>query len=372
MIASLAIAGAGLVLAVDWAVPSLLNFYWRSGDPVRWERFLRYIIRLHAETVGPFTRRPVTTALLHQAYLIFHDAWVSFLVVQGALLTASGIALGYLAKREDSVREGLGAVAVYFLSFTVLFSFVSPNDSFDEPAQYLFLFLSLYFLRERLALGFSCAFLLALLSRETSLLLLPGMWLVEPKAAKPINRALKYFLPIAAWAAFYFWKNAPGDPGRFGYWAKNFASPSIAFETFLSLGLALTLPALAFFSGRPKPEDAPWQKAFLLTFFLNTPIVLFAAYARESRLLALPAIFLWPKAGPALEWWRAVARSRKLSTQPLLLLTGALALSVAIWFSYQPHYRHVLSYRLYGSLLPLLWLIALLARAKPAAYTLQR
>lgn len=346
--------GAGAVLALDWAVPSLLNFYWRSPEPFHWERFLRYIIHLHGEAVGPFTRRPVTTALLHQAYLIFHDAWISFLVVQGVLLAAGAWALNLVAHREDGARPALFSQLLYFASFTVLFSFVTPNDAFDEPAQYLFLFLTLYFLREGRAVGFACALLASCLCRETSLLLVPGFWLLEPPASghprtfERLRRYGKYVLPLAAWAAFYIWKDAAGDPGRFQYWAKNFASPKIAYETAISLALALTLPMALYFS-RPPSSDKAWPRAFWLSFALNTPIVLFAAYARESRLLALPLIFLWPRAGAAVG--HAIASIRRAS--PLSIL-GCFSMAGVIWLTYHPVYRHVLGYRIYAAILPIL------------------
>ncbi|MGS0524018.1 hypothetical protein ACU8V7_01325 [Zobellia nedashkovskayae] len=46
-----------------------------------------------------------------------------------------------------------------------------------------------------------------------------------------------------------------------------------------------------------KNNDA-WQNsfvyAFLLTLIINTPLVFMTAFARESRLFALPLLFIWP------------------------------------------------------------------------------
>lgn len=337
------------MLALNFAVPSLLNFYWRSPEPIHWERFLRYIIRLHGEMVGPFTKRPVTTALLHQANLLFHDAWISFLLVQGSLLGAGAMVLGILNEEGRGDRAAPLAQAIYFLSFTVLFSFVTPNDAFDEPAQYLFLFLSLYFLRRGQAIGFGCAFLLACLSRETSLLLLPGLWLLDPSPARPARKIAKYLAPLGAWAAFYFWKEAAGDPRRYLYWQKNFDGLKTSYETLISFALALGLPAAIFFAAKPDPNDRPWARAFFLTLFINTPIVLFAAYARESRLFALPLVFLWPRVGRA-----AASALRDWRPPSLAKASAVLALGILVWATYQPVYRHVLGYRIYASLLPAL------------------
>jgi hypothetical protein len=344
------------VLALNFAVPSLLNFYWRSPEPIRWERFLRYIIRLHAETVGPFTRRPVTTALLREADAFFQNAWLSFLSVQGALLTAGALALHLAARREDGPRAALLSQLIYFASFTILFSFVTPNDAFDEPAQYFFLFLALYFLRAGYAAAFSATFFLACLSRETSLLAVPGLLLLEER--RPTLRCLpKYLLPIAAWAVFYFGKEAPGDPGRFLYWTKNFASGKISFETLVSASLALGLPAATYFADGGPRLRARWTKAFFLTLALNTPIVLYAAYARESRLLALPLIFLWPRCGGAL-----LAALPKMGRPHWAGLGVAAIAAGAVWVSYHPVYRHVLGYRIYAGSLPFFALIPLSRR----------
>jgi hypothetical protein len=40
-------------------------------------------------------------------------------------------------------------------------------------------------------------------------------------------------------------------------------------------------------------------RAFLITLFLNTLVVLFFAQAREARLFALPIILVWPLLGKA-------------------------------------------------------------------------
>ncbi|RZA09713.1 MAG: hypothetical protein EOP11_00845 [Proteobacteria bacterium] len=350
------------MIALNLAVPSLLNFYWRSSDPVRWERFLRYIIRLHSETVGPFTRRPVTTALLHQLYLRTHDAWIAFLALQGTLLASAAFVLGITAAKEDGPEKAWLAPLLFFLSFTVLFSFVTPNDSFDEPAQYLFFFLALFFLRQNLELGFACALFLACLARETTLLLLPGLWLLDRRDAGVVRRMPQFVLPILAWALFYFWKEAPGDPGRFLYWIKNFGGLKVGYESILSFALALA-PAAIYFGQRPSLQESAWARAFLIAVALNTPIVFFAAYARESRLLALPLLFLWPRLGSALR----ILRFRMDKREALALSLGAIIAGALIWCTYVPNYRHVLGYRIYASLVPALLMFAALNFLRKAA-----
>ena len=362
-------AGSLGVLALNLYVPSLLNFYWWSDRFPRWQAYMDYIFGLHRHTVGPFTRRPIVTTLMEwSSQGLSINLWWSFLLVQGILLTAAGYALGRLAEKLHGPRTALLSVAVFFLSFTLLFSFITPNDSFDESAQYLFLFLTLWGIYERKSWACAPAFFFALLARESSLLLLPGLWLLDRGQWR--EKIGHYLWPLGAYALYFFTREAEGDPNRFFYWQKNFASPLLAFETFVSLGLALALPLLLLtWPGvRPEASTRAWRRAFSLTLALNTPVVFVAAYARETRLLALPLIFLWPLTGP---WLATILRGLPQAQSAFLPLRFALAFLglAAVALCYFPSYRFAPGYRYSALAFLALWLASSLVQPRSQAHT---
>lgn len=336
-------------MALNLYVPSLLNFYWWSDRFPKWQWFIGYIVSLHKTVVGPFTRRPVTTFLIEGVNAIFFlSLWHAFLLVQGSLLIAAALALGGLAKRLHGTRAAHFSIFVFFASFSVLFSFITPNDSYDEPAQYLFLFFSLLFLGRNSA-AFAASFFCALLARESSVLLLPGLLILDEARFTPkyLRKSWKFLLPLAGYAAFFFFQSGAEDPQRFQYWQKNFSDLQIAGESLVSLALALALPLLLYWPVRQmKAVDPIWMRAFLVSAAINSPIILLAAYARETRLFSLPLIFLWPHCGSWMEKLFAGFREQELLAfahqKVVFLFLGFLTLAI---FFYHPSYRSAESYR---------------------------
>jgi hypothetical protein len=349
-------------------VPSLLNFYYWSPSFGRWQRFLAHIVDLHARIVGPFTARPVTTFVIEGiSSLSSLSLWWGFLLAQFILLTAAAYALARLSERLES--PPLFSLAAFFLSFTVLFSFVTPNDSYDEAAQYLFLFLSLNALVSGRDASFALLFFFALLARETSALLLPGLLLLGWVGRKT---AWKFALPLAAFALYYFSRDAAPDPNRFLYWARNFKDGKTAFESLVSLGIALALP-MALYGAACRlgimRAHISWIRAFFWSTALNSPVIFLAAYARESRLFALPLVFLWPLCGA---WIGRILSARResalaISPEPRVAVTLALALLLTILF-YRPNYRFPGGYEIIAPAYFLLLLLGCsLKRAPPPA-----
>lgn len=355
------------MILLNLAVPSLLNFYYWSPSFARWQKFLAHIVDLHARIVGPFTTRPVTTFLIEGiSSLTALSPWWGFVLAQFLLLTAAGYALARLSERLES--PPLFSLAAFFLSFTVLFSFVTPNDSYDEAAQYLFLFLGLNALAAGRDFSFALLFFMALLTRETSALLLPGLL---PLGWRGKKSAWKFALPLIAFALYYFTRDAAPDPNRFLYGARNFKDGKTAFESFVSLGIALALPLALLGSARRlgiMRNHGPWIRAFWWSAALNSPVIFLTAYARESRLFALPLVFLWPLGGA---WLERILLTRKetglcLSPEPRLS-AGLGALLLASMAFYRPQYRFPGGYEI---LAPVYFLLLFLACSlKPAATT---
>jgi hypothetical protein len=345
------------VILLHLLIPSLLNFYHWSPSFARWQRFLAHIVDLHARIVGPFTARPVTTFVIESiGAATTLSPWWSFILAQLLFLTAAAYALARLSERLDS--DPLFTLATFFLSFTVLFSFVTPNDSYDEAAQYLFLFLSLNALLLKRDASFALLYFFALLARETSALLLPGLIVLGWESRKS---AWKFALPVAAFALYYLTRNAAPDPNRFLYWARNFKDIKTTFESLVSLCMALALPVALYGSTRrlgSMRAHAPWLRAFFLGVALNSPVIFFFAYARESRLFALPLVFLWPLCGAWVQRILATKRESALGfgLEPKLGIALILSLIVTVLF-YRPNYRFPGGYEILAPIYLLLLLL---------------
>ncbi|WP_373517664.1 hypothetical protein [Pricia sp.] len=279
--------------------------------------FLKSQIDYHQE-IAPFARRPLTSFLIESVTGKFGlRSGHAFILVNFILLFLSGLLIFKLSKAlKSSSERALSNICVYFLSFSVLFAFFPPVFSYDEPLQYCFILLALIaFVQKRWA-WYVPLFTLALISRETSLLLFPALVLFMPGVEKLVlNRFskehLKLCVPILLPLFFYgiylalfisihdqLKATQIEMASRYSCFLENFESTKNTVETWTSLYLALA-PFLYLVAVQMRNRDAParhnkWIGAFLLTVIINTPIVILTAFARETRLFALPLFFIWP------------------------------------------------------------------------------
>jgi len=279
--------------------------------------FLKSQIDYHQE-IAPFARRPLTSFLIESITGRFGlRSGHAFILVNFLLLFISGLLIFRLSRTlTSSAGQALANMCVYFLSFSVLFAFFPPVFSYDEPLQYCFLILSLIALVQKNWGKYVLFFTLALISRETSMLLLPALLCFMPGLKKYKIRLLSkthlrlgipILLPLLFYGIYLALFIYTHDQlkatqiemaSRYSCFIENFESTKNTVETWTSLYLALA-PYLYLVAVRMQKKDAPpWQKqwigAFLLTVMINTPIVILTAFARETRLFALPLFFIWP------------------------------------------------------------------------------
>ena len=282
--------------------------------------YLTYMVNYHKE-LPAFSRRPLTTILIETtSQLSGLSIGMSYIWMNYTLFFFSGVLLFWLAfKLTKEYWYSIFAMAAYFLTFSVLFAFFSPIYTYDEPLQYCLILLAFLALLNQRWLAYILCFTLATISRETSVLLLPAMVLFFPVGSNSsrlfwskenLRKWLLIVTPLFLYLIFLgiflsqkdLLKGAETEVGdRFSCFLENFENQKNAVESiisiFLSLGTFLYLLWVFLKNGSPSILEKKLINAFLLTFVLNTVVVLLLSFARESRLFALPLFFLWPLAG---------------------------------------------------------------------------
>ena len=288
---------------------------WRLND-----EYMQIAVDLHHD-FSVFAKRPFSNLMIDwvQSITGCQITW-AFVLVNFGFLFLSGILLfrlsNYLIQNR---RNALINVCIYFLSFSMLFSFFPPVYTYDEPIQYCLLLLAfLAFFKERWV-PFIAWFSLSLVARENGLILLPVLLLfyIQKKGNWSVKRIfslvnIKAGLLLISPAILYFvyltiYMNYTGIVdetrsdflGRFIGFEYNFQDSIFAIEAFSSFFLVLGLPVYLWRFSINRNSVFFKNNRFLLIAFgftltLNSLIVFTTTNAQESRLFALPLFFLWP------------------------------------------------------------------------------
>lgn len=282
--------------------------------------FLASQIRYHQE-FAPFARRPLTSLLIEGNSGIFGvTLGESFVLVNLFLLFISGILIYLISiKLNASKGEALFNQVAYFLTFSILFAFFPPVFSYDEPLQYCLIMLSILALIREKWKYYVPLFLMASIARESTIFLWPGLVLIFSGLSlksktiwtPSIRRNLLLlfaplplygvYLVIFLWATGIWKETSEVVANRLSCYFENFGTFASSVETLVSFFLVLG-PSLYFLYISMKPKaftilEKKYVLAFLIALVINTPIVMAATLARETRLFALPLFFLWPLVG---------------------------------------------------------------------------
>ena len=282
--------------------------------------FLASQIRYHQE-FAPFARRPLTSLLIEGSSGIFGiTLGESFVLVNLLLLFFSGLLIYKISLRLRATKgQALFNQVAYFLTFSILFAFFPPVFSYDEPLQYCLIMLGILALIQEKWRNYVPLFLMATIARESTVFLIPGLAIIFSGLSLKINnketslvkkKLFLLFLPIPLyviylgifiWASGIWNETSEVAANRLSCYFQNFGTFASAVESVVSFFLVLG-PSLYFlYMGKKSwifsALEKKYVRAFLLAVAINTPIVMAATLARETRLFALPLIFLWPLAG---------------------------------------------------------------------------
>lgn len=300
-----------LILGIHLIFPSLLNgMNFLGTGPILAHEFNESIWRLHK--VHPaFAGRFVITSLLSTLNNLGLPFVWSFLIINFSLLFLNGMLIAKISDHFGfSAKQTKINLCLFYLSFSILFAFFRSIDTYDDLMQYFFLFGAiLTFLKNKNFVG-STFFLASLMTRETGLLLIPGLFLIIK------NRSIfyKFFLLIIPAVVFeiinlfIFYKlnllHQNQDylkNSRFAHFIYNFQNLNFSIETTVSVFLVLAIPVYLLYKIYKKNliEESHFNlmKASAVSILINTPIILLFTRAREARLFALPLVFAWPLLG---------------------------------------------------------------------------
>lgn len=264
--------------------------------------YLDEVVKYH-QTHPSFVTRPATTQLiLVTAGLFSVSPGQAFIVVSLVLFFAALYGLLEVTRLLYGSVDFL-TMLVYTFSFSILFAWFPNVYTYDEPLQYTLLFLSVALLLRNWPLMALLAFAAAVYVRENSLFLLPGFCWVFRDRLPTARLRLLWAAPVLCVLALLLKKistpeGAPtAEKGLFSaerieHLFYNFQDFAFGTETVFSLMLALVLPLAFLLRLRGKPTA--FIQAFVFSLLINTVMVVLFGRARETRLFALPLIFVWP------------------------------------------------------------------------------
>lgn len=282
--------------------------------------YLTSVIDVH-KTEPAFARRPLTTFLIEEFSKItsLNFGW-AFTIINFFMLFIAGILICFVSLAAGhNQKEAVLSTVCFFLSFSVLFSFFRSNYSYDEPLQYIFIFIAFLGLLNKKWIISIIALSLAMITRESSVLLLPSViFFLLPENKKFISylnwRYLKKIIIISIPVFFhmvflYFYltyyevgeKSKSDLLNRLYYFHFNFQNTDYAVESVTSLFFAIGLQLYLILWYVKDLENTFLEgrliKSFIFALILNSVIVLLSTKARETRLFALPLVFIWPILG---------------------------------------------------------------------------
>ena len=282
------------------------------------EGFLSWTVNYH-ETLPDFKKRPLTSFLINQLSSFLNiQISLAFVLINFTFTFLCGLLIYYLAKIHHlSNVESCWSMVFFLCSYSVILAYFIPINTYDEPIQYFFILLSLIALKERSNLLFILIFSLAVIARENTLLLLPGIFLflldinlsaLFSEKIKLLKALILIISPVFVYLCFLvvFYHFNPKTFAetqdvmslRFLLYKKNFRDVENISRTFLSFFSVYLLPFfLLFLYHKKHPRQLinnKWIKAFVITFFVNTIVVFVAVFAQESRVFTLPLLLIFP------------------------------------------------------------------------------
>jgi hypothetical protein len=314
---------------------------------------------LFHQTYEEFAKRPCTNYLVRVFSNIFCTTLPeAFVLVSFLIIGLNGILVFCLAKLYNhTFLQAIWSLICFFCFPSIMFCFYIPVYSYDEPLQYFLCLLTFIFFKKEKLFHVGFFALLSLITRETSVLFLFGLLVLDMLRSKTIYSKFlnSIFLAFLLYIFFqYFYTLHLGIQStliinfthRFRGLFFNFCSVSRSIETIICLFVSTGLGMYLFFKTSFKRlVPAEINTTFIFVFVVNFVIIICFTKAREFRLFNLPFILLYPFIGASLVYcWDSFVINVKLIAQQkrkvlsiilvLILMSVFVIISKAVFFEF--------------------------------------
>lgn len=302
-------------LVVFSGILTLINFILHYGatDGMLYLEVIESSVKLHQE-VPVFERRMLLTKLL-----LFTKQFTPISLLHGFVIinyTALFFCFIILGKISILIHNNLKIafinISFFAFSFSILFAFFHPTYTYDDLLAYLWILLSFYFLIQNKLLWVIFYFTIAVLTRETSIILIIPFYYLHSKfftyKSLLVNKFFKFSIPVLVYLVYrvILWR-INGTQWEMEEWSfrfsglkDNFLNYERTVETITMFLVHTLLPIILIFNVHTLASSKEFihkKNAFLLAIILNTFVVLLFASARESRLFMLPLLIISPWIG---------------------------------------------------------------------------
>ncbi len=300
---------------VNEKVNSMLNDFKAEID----QGYLKEVYEFHKTGQAAFMKRPITTFLIEKIHQFFSvEIGTSFVVLNFSCLFLSSLLLFYLSKllTKSTLKAYVNSL-IFFLCFPIIFMFFVPIYTYDEPLQLVFIFAALLAFFTQKNILFLCLFTMSVFVRESSLILIPALFVLKFPNVRLINvlgivknnfvqvlclilPAILYFISIKLYVDFFGINQAEANENgiRWMCLLQNFESDQAIIESISAFFLVLLIPIYFLITSKSNElfseKYRGMVKAFLVALVINTFIAYFLTKVREARILMLPLVFLWP------------------------------------------------------------------------------
>ncbi len=306
------------------------------------DEFINWAVNYHSTNLE-FKKRQLTTFLIKIVSKSLNVRLsVAFCVVNFTFLLLSGMMLFYLSLLYKlSINEAIVSIVFFYLSFSVLFAYFIPIATYDEPIQYFMVIVSFFFLKRKKFFFFILSISIAVISRETTLLLFPSLFFFVLNDYKSILKERKKLLlsfiylglPVIIYFFYVYWFYGQNQDiivesshiltEKFLTYKRNFQDTNYTLQSLLSLFSVVFLPLFIIYHRRKIIPDY-MKKAWILTFVINTTLIIIAVNAEESRVFYLPFLLILPLMG------RLIKEMIKLKKSDLLAMLAPFNLFIII------------------------------------------
>jgi hypothetical protein len=265
-----------------------------DGNGYLQNSYLEEVIRYH-ETEWTFSKRILFTQILTGISRVFSiSRSYSFVILNSLLLFLGGYLIGIAGYLKTFSRStALISQTLFFSLFSIVFVFFAPVYTYEDLLQ-IVLLLSCSILLNEKKIAFASIFLiLAVLTRETSIIVIPLLWSLHSVSFQ--QKMLMLFvavMPVLGLFVLSDFEVIYYVESRLNYIHFNFQNASYVLESLLSTATALCFPLIF---NQMKWKNDNLKQIFWITFVVNMFFVFFFAHAREARLFFLPVYLMIPE-----------------------------------------------------------------------------